>query len=164
MRRSLVLTILFAVLAIGPAAAQGTTIAVLPFADGGSYGQDKAAFKALETGIQSALITALSRNPGARVVGRDQPAGEAGRIDAAAAARAGKALGARYVVFGTFIDHYGRFRRNARIVDAESGEIVRVVTNDEAGLQDRKEMERIIQRVAAGIMEATKLPALPASS
>jgi hypothetical protein len=25
-------------------------------------------------------------------------------------------------------------------------------------------MERIIQRVAAGIMEATKLPALPASS
>jgi TolB-like protein len=162
MRRSLVLTtILGAMLAVGPATAQGTTIAVLPFEDGGSYGQDKAGFEALRTSLQSSLVGELSRASGATVVAR----GEAGaRVDAAAAVRTGKEAGARYVVFGNFIDHYGRFRLNARIVDTESGEIVRVVSNDDAALQDRKDLPRIVQAVAAGIVEATKLPARPASS
>ena len=66
MRRSLVLTtILGAMLAVGPATAQGTTIAVLPFEDGGSYGQDKASFEALRTSLQSSLVTELSRASGA---------------------------------------------------------------------------------------------------
>ena len=164
MRRSLVLTFtLGALIAVRPAAAQSTTIAVLPFANGGSYGQDKAAFEALEAGIQASLITELGRNPAARVIERQAPGGGA-RLDASSAAAAGKAAGARYVVFGNFIDHYGRFRLNARIVDTESGEIVRVVTNDQPELQDRRDLPRIIQRVAAGIMDAVELPALPPSS
>lgn len=165
MRRSFVLTmILGAVLAIRPAAAQSSTIAVLPFENGGSYGQDKASFEALEVGIQTALIEELSRSPGARVVAHQKATGESARVDAAGAARAGKALGARYVVFGNFVDHYGRFRLNARIVDAESGEILRVVSNDDAALQDRRELPRIIQRVAAGILDAVKLPGPPPAS
>ncbi len=165
MRRALVLTLIFGgVLAVRSAAAQGTAIAVLPFENGGSYGQDKENFEALEVGIQAALIAELSRNPGARVVARQDVKPGAARADAAGAARAGKAAGARYAVFGNFIDHYGRFRLNARVVDAESGEIIRVVSNDDAGLQDRRELHRIIQQVAAGVMNATGLPALPASA
>src|SRR5688500_8454996 len=165
MRRSLVLTLtLGALFAVRPAAAQSTTIAVLPFANGGSYGQDKAAFEALETGIQAALVTEHGRNAAARVIERSAPGESGARLDASSAAAAGKAAGARYVVFGNFIEHYGRFRLNARIVDTESGEIVRVVTNDQPDLQDRRDLTRIVQRVAAGIMDAVKLPAVPPSS
>jgi TolB-like protein len=145
MRRALVLTLIFGgVLAVRSAAAQGTAIAVLPFENGGSYGQDKENFEALEVGIQAALIAELSRNAGARVVARQDVKPGAARADAAGAARAGKAAGARYAVFGNFIDHYGRFRLNARVVDAESGEIIRVVSNDDAGLQDRRELQLIL--------------------
>ncbi len=97
-------------------------IAVLPFDNGGSYGQDKENFEALRKGIAGMLISELAQNPAARLVDRsetqqlldEQNLGTAGRVDAATAAKIGKLVGARYMIMGSFIDFYGDFRVDAR--------------------------------------------------
>ena len=152
-------------------AAQDTRpgIAVLPFENGGSYGQDKENFEALEKGIAGMLISELAQNPAARVVDRsetqrlldEQNLGKDGRVDAATAAKIGKLVGARYMVMGDFIDFYGKFRVDARIVNVETSEIVKVVTNDPK-LQKREELFKILQSVSEKLMAETKLPPLPA--
>ena len=108
-------------------------IAVLPFTNGGSYGQAKEDFDALERGIAGMMISELQRNPAARVVERDQITqllseqnlGVQGRVDSATIARVGKVTGARYMVMGTFIDFYGDFRIDVRLVNTETTEIVK---------------------------------------
>jgi len=152
------------------AAAQDTRpgIAVLPFENGGSYGQDKENFEALQKGIPAMLISELSKNPGARLVDRsqtqeilkEQDLGKEGRVDANTAAKVGKLVGARYVIMGSFIDFYGKFRVDARIVNVETSEIMKVVTNDPS-LQKREDLFKIIQSVSDKIMTDTKLPPLP---
>src|SRR3954464_11336603 len=74
-------------------------IAVLPFENGGSYGQDKEKFDALQVGPPAILAATLAAHPGARVVDgagvRDaisgQQLGGARRIDAASATQVAKA-------------------------------------------------------------------------
>lgn len=144
-------------------------IAVLPFENGGSYGQDKENFDALERGIAGMLISELQQNNAARLVDRsetqrlldEQNLGKDGRVDAATAAKIGKLVGAKYMVMGNFIDFYGKFRVDARLVNVETSEIVKVVTNDPK-LQKREELFRIIQSVAEKLMAETKLPPLSA--
>jgi curli biogenesis system outer membrane secretion channel CsgG len=172
MRRRLTWTLGLAV-ALAPAAlgAQDSRpgIAVLPFENGGSYGQDKENFDALERGIAGMLISELQQNNAARLVDRsetqrlldEQNLGKDGRVDAATAAKIGKLVGAKYMVMGNFIDFYGKFRVDARLVNVETSEIVKVVTNDPK-LQKREELFRIIQSVAEKLMAETKLPPLSA--
>ncbi|MEP6574209.1 MAG: CsgG/HfaB family protein [Gemmatimonadota bacterium] len=144
-------------------------IAVLPFDNGGSYGQDKENFEALQKGIAGMLVSELGQNPAVRVVDRsetqrlldEQNLGRDGRADATTAAKIGKLVGAKYMIMGNFIDFYGKFRVDARIVNVETGEIIKVVTNDPK-LQKREELFRIIQSVAEKLMAETKLPPLPA--
>jgi TolB-like protein len=141
----------------------------MPFQNGGSYGQDKENFEALERGIAGMLISELQQNSGARLVDRsetqrlldEQNLGKDGRVDAATAAKIGKLVGAKYMVMGNFIDFYGKFRVDARLVNVETSEIVKVVTNDPK-LQKREELFRIIQSVAEKLMAETKLPPLSA--
>src|SRR6266403_1896039 len=103
-------------------------IAVMPFDNGGSYGQDKENFDALQKGIAGMLISELAQNPAARVVEREdiqrlldeQNLGSSGRVDPQTAAKVGKLVGARYVVLGTFLDFYGDFRVDARLVNVET--------------------------------------------
>ena len=162
----------FAALAI-PLAAQDSRpgIAVLPFENGGSYGKDKEDFDALRKGIAATLIHELARNPGARLVEREQTQrlldeqglGVAEQVDAATAAKVGKLVGARYMITGSFIDLYGDFRLDARIIDVETGEIMKVVRSDPK-LHDRRDMFRMIESVAQAIMADTKLPPLPSSA
>ena len=150
-----------------PAAGQDTRpgIAVLPFDNSGSYGRDKEDFEALERGIAGMLISELALNPAARVVDRsetqrlldEQNLGRDGRVDANTAAKIGKLVGARYMVMGDFIDFYGDFRVDARLVDVETSEIVKVVSRR----QKRDELFRIIQAVADQLMKDTQLPPLP---
>jgi len=45
------------------------------------------------------------------------------RVDPQTAAKIGKLVGARYVVAGTFIDFYGDFRVDVRLVNVETGEM-----------------------------------------
>ncbi|MDH5282582.1 MAG: hypothetical protein OEW80_01720 [Gemmatimonadota bacterium] len=142
-------------------------IAVMPFQNGGSYGQDKENFDALERGIAGMLISELSQNPAARVVEREnvqrlldeQDLGADGRVDAATAAKVGKLVGARYMVMGTFVDLYGRFRVDARLVDVETSEILKVVRSDPK-LEKREEMFRLLQALAERLMAESKLPPL----
>lgn len=171
-RKISLLGVALAALAI-PLAAQDSRpgIAVLPFENGGSYGKDKEDFDALRKGIAATLIYELARNPGARLVEREQTQrlldeqglGVAERVDAATAAKVGKLVGARYMITGSFIDLYGDFRVDARIIDVETGEIMKVVRSDPK-LHDRRDMFRMIESVARAIMTDTKLPPLPSSS
>jgi curli biogenesis system outer membrane secretion channel CsgG len=159
-------------LAAGQAVAQDTRpgIAVLPFENGGSYGKDKEDFDALRRGMAGMLISELAQNGAARLVDRDQiqklleeqGLAAAERVDAATAAKIGKLVGARYMIAGTFIDLYGDFRVDARIIDVETSEILKVVRSDPK-LSDRKQMFKIIQSVADRIMDGAKLPPLSAA-
>jgi TolB-like protein len=156
-----------AVLAGGPAAAQTrpVTIAVLPFEDRGSYGQDKELYRALRVGIPATLTSELRGHPELRLVDRSRVAqavrsqnlGPNPRFDAATAATIGKQAGARYAVTGGFEDFYGRFRLDARVIDTETGQIVKVVSNNDPGIQDRADLFRIVQMVGHRVLaESTK--------
>ena len=140
-------------------------IAVLPFEDRGSYGQDKEVFRALELGIPAALAGELSRHPRVRLADRArldqalkaQNLGPNARVDAATAAKAGSEAGARYAVTGNFADFYGKFRIDTRIVDVKSGQILKVVSNNEPALQDRAQLSRIIQTLAEKVLATAGL-------
>lgn len=173
MRRHPILTL---ALAIGLAmpqvvAGQGQDtrpgIAVLPFENGGSYGQDAEVFDALRVGMQQMVMTELAMNPAARVVDRstlkdllaEQDLGASGRVDPNTAARLGRLVGAKFVVAGNFIDFYGDMRIDARIVDVETSEIVNV-----ARVRDkREEMYRLVVDLGSAIMDDVSLPPLEAS-
>jgi TolB-like protein len=171
MRRSMWPTAVLAVTLAAPLHAQDAkaVIAVLPFENTGSYGQDKENFEALEVGIPSILSRTLAAYPGARIVDRagvrhamDRlQLGAAQRIDAASATQVAKATGARYAVTGSFADFYGKFRINARVVDAETGEILKVVSNDDPKLQDRAQLGAIMQLVGERVIAAIGLPPYP---
>lgn len=143
-------------------------IAVLAFENGGSYGRPGEDYDALRRGIAGILIGELSQNTTIRLVDRgetqrileEQSLGVSGRVDAGTAAKVGKLVGARYMVTGTFIDLYGEFRLDARVIDVETGEILKVVRSDPQ-LRDLKELYRVIQSLAADILSGTKLPSLP---
>jgi TolB-like protein len=140
-------------------------IAVLPFDNSGSYGQDKENFDALQKGIAGMLISELAANPAARVVEREeiekllaeQSLGASGKVTPETAAKIGKLVGARYVIAGTFIDFYGDFRLDARLVNVETSEIIKV----ESDRMQRDHLFDIIRTVAARLMKDTNLPPLP---
>jgi TolB-like protein len=140
-------------------------IAVLPFNNGGSYGQGKEDFDALERGIAGMMISELSANPAARVVEREeiqrlldeQNLGAQGRVDAATAAKIGKLVGARYMVMGMFVDFYGDFRIDVRLINTETSEVVRT----ESEKMQRDHLFDMIRNIAARLMKDASLPALP---
>ena len=175
--RAVVSLFAFALFAL-PLAAQGSRpqdrrpgIAVLPFENGGSYGKDKEDFEALRKGLAAMLISELAANPEVRLVDRfetqrvldEQGLAVAARVDKETAAKVGKLIGARYMVTGSFIDLYGDFRVDARMIDVETGEIMRVVRNDPK-LHDRRDMMRMLQSVAELMMKDNRLPQLPVSA
>ena len=150
--------------------AQGDTrpgIAVLPFDNGGSYGRDREDFDAMQVGLAQMLITELATNPKARLVDRriirqimdEQDLGASGRADPETAARIGKLVGARYVVTGSFIDFYGDFRIDARIVDVETSEILKAETVRDK----RSNLFGLVTTMSGKVMEGVSLPPLPAA-
>jgi TolB-like protein len=162
-----------ALLASPAGAQQGTVgIAVLPLENTGSYGQDKEVFEALELGLAAMLASSLARHPGVDIpdYGRQREAmkvaglGPRQRLDAATAAQVGKAMGSRYVVTGSFADFYGKFRINARVIDAATGEILKVVSNDDPKLQDRAQLSAIIHRLDELLAKAANLPPAPSGT
>jgi hypothetical protein len=67
-------------------------------------------------------------------------------------------VGARYIITGTFMDLYGLFRLDGRIVDVETGEILNTIE-----LRDRiQNVYTLLVDLAAGITEGIDLPPLPA--
>lgn len=135
-------------------------VAILPFEDRGSYGQERDVFQALRLGIPATIAAELSGHSELRLadavrVSRSMEAQKLGpneRIDAATAARIGKEAGARYAITGSFADFYGKFRLEARIVDTQSGQILKVVSNNDPQLQDWAQLYRIVQTVGHLVM------------
>jgi TolB-like protein len=166
--------IVAALLAARPLAAQdaGGRFAVLPFENTGSYGQDKEVFEGLELALPALLASALDRHPAADVIPRrglqevmrKYRVGPAQRFDAGTAAQVGAASGARYTVTGSFADFYGKLRVNARLVNARTGEIVKVVSNDDPKLQDRTQLAASIQAIADRLVTAAGLQPYPSGS
>ena len=147
-------------------AAQDTRpgIAVLPFTNGGSYGQEREDFDALEVGLQQMLMTELAVGDQLRLVERsrlrqlleEQDLGASGRVDANTAARLGQLVGARYMVLGGFTDLYGDFRIDARVVDVQSGEIVKT----ERVRDNRSKIYDLVVDLAGQVRDGLDLPAL----
>ncbi len=157
--------------AVPPLFGQGAapTVVVLTFENGGSYGLDSLDFSGLGRGIPAALTADLARNPGLRTVDRaaaqqvveKDGLSRNGRVDASAAARVGKQLGAGFVVTGTFVDYYGRVRIDARLIDAGSGAILEVVST---GQRAREELPQMIADISSQLMSGKRLPALPSGT
>ena len=166
--RSLLALLMLAVAVPALAQRAGDTrpgLAVFPFHNGGSYGQDKENFDALEVGIAGMLISELSANPAARIVDREtlqrlideQNLGAQGRVTPETAAKIGKLVGARYVLVGNFIDFYGDFRVDVRLINVETSEIIK--TENER--MQRDHLFDLIKSVAVKVMRDANLPALP---
>jgi len=160
-------------LALGPVTllAQQSSFAVVPFESQQSFGLDQESLGALGGGIAQILASELGQSPGGSATPRSTTAGaissqELGknRIDAATAAKIGKLVGARYVIMGNFVDYYGKFRLNARVVDAQTGAIIKGVSNDDPKMQDRDQIYLITQTIAQRILQELKLPPAPAST
>lgn len=86
----------------------------------------------LQKGLASMLISDLSFGDSYRVVERERlqdvlnelKLQASARIDRASAVKAGKLLGARYLVLGGYFDVLAKLRIDARIVDVETGKIL----------------------------------------
>ncbi|HWA15293.1 MAG TPA: CsgG/HfaB family protein [Gemmatimonadales bacterium] len=172
MRRRMFVSLVLATLAAAPAAqAQDTRpgVAVMPFTDGGSFGKDKEDFAALQKGLAAMMISDLAQNTQLRLVDREniqsvideQNLGKDGRLDNATAAKVGKIVGAKYMIMGMFVDFYGKVRIDARLVDVETSQILKVVSSDPKN-NKREDMFQILQSVSLKLMEDTKLPPLSA--
>jgi TolB-like protein len=152
--------------------AQQTSFAVVPFESQQSFGLDQESLNALGGGIAQLLATDLSLSPGGKatprtatasaITGQDLP--KSARIDAATAAKIGQLVGARYVIMGNFVDYYGKFRLNVRVIDAQSGVIVKGFTNDDPKMQDRDQIYLITEMIAQRILAELKLPPAPVRS
>lgn len=141
-------------------------IAVIPFINGGAFGEGSEDLELLEVGLQQLLLSELAQYDTLRIVERsvlseaieEQNLGASGRVDAATAAQVGRIVGARYMITGSFIQLSGDFHLNARVVDVETTEYL--VT--ERLRDDRENLYPLVVRMAEAIVEDIDLPLLPA--
>lgn len=105
------------------------TIAVLYL----DYAGKDEALAQLRKGLAQMLVTDLSDNPKLALVERLQleavleelKLGQTRSIDRASAAKIGKLLGARYLVMGGYFELAKSLRVDVRVVDVETGEVVK---------------------------------------
>lgn len=139
-------------------------IAVLDFDIGATIGQDPDDYQALRRGLASMTLNELTSNTGVRVVERaqlqqvlqEQNLGREGRIEAGTASNIGRLIGARYMVTGTLYDVRGSMRVDARIINTETGEIVRTMRVD--GRMDN--LFGMVEDLARQLMTNANLPPL----
>ena len=107
------------------------TVAVLYF----DYTGKDEDLAVLRKGLAQMMISDLSSLDAVQLVERDRleevlvelKLGQSGKIDAATAARAGKLLGARYMILGGYFDLQGTLRVDARVVEVETGKVIQSV-------------------------------------
>jgi TolB-like protein len=159
MMRTIRMALMAALLAVPStrAAAQAPSVAVLPFQSGGAFARGGVDTRAMEQELASSLARALG-GAGKAVSGAEleralagTSLGTEGRIDAASAAKVGAAVGATHVVAGTFMDHFGKVRLDARVIDVRTGRVVKTAS---AGPGDRAEMTAMVNQLAAQVRAA----------
>ena len=105
------------------------TLAVLYF----DYAGETEGLGLLRKGLAQMLISDLSGLSGVRIVERDRlqdiveelELQKSAKIDKATAAKIGKLLGAKYLVLGGYFDLMGTLRLDVRVVETETGRVVR---------------------------------------
>ena len=168
------LALAFAALVAGNAAAQQRPapaaqdarpgIAVLDFDVGATIGQDPDDYQALRRGLASMTLNELTANPAVRVVERaqlqqilqEQNLGREGRVDPSTIVQIGRLIGAKYMVSGTLYDVRGDFRIDARLFNAETGEVIR--TQRVQGRLDN--VFTLVEMLAQQLMRDANLPPL----
>jgi TolB-like protein len=114
---------------VAVAAEPPPTVAVLYF----DYTGKDQELEVLRKGLAQMLISDLSATDTIRVVERDRledilselKLQGSGKIDPKSAAKLGKLLGARYLVVGGYFDLQGALRVDARIIEVETGRVVK---------------------------------------
>ncbi|MEQ8977927.1 MAG: CsgG/HfaB family protein [Deltaproteobacteria bacterium] len=112
-------------------AATKPTVAILYFDYQGKDDQ----MGLLKKGLAQMLISDLSGSEAYQIVERDRlqeildelKLGRSKSIDKKTAAKVGKLLGARYMVLGGYFDVMGMLRIDARVVEVETGKIIKSV-------------------------------------
>jgi curli biogenesis system outer membrane secretion channel CsgG len=142
------------------------TVAVMYF-DNGALVQH-ADYDPFSKGIADMLITSLAQNDRIRVVERDQlqqllkeqNLATTTHVDPATAARIGKLLGARHMIFGGFvIDMHQNMRLDARAVNTETSQVEHVET-----VSDKADnLLPMVNQLADKLNSGLKLPAITAS-
>jgi TolB-like protein len=105
------------------------TVAVLYF----DYTGRNTELEPLRKGLARMLISDLAATPAFQIVERERleevlaelKLGQSKSFDAAAAARVGKLLGARYLVLGGYFELGGKLRCDARVVEVETGKVLK---------------------------------------
>jgi TolB-like protein len=144
---------------------QRPTVAIMPYFTNGAV-MNHAEYEALGKGISDVLITELAANPALRVIERDrvqqlldeQNLGASGRVDKETAAKIGKLVGVRHMIFGGFIiDPKGQMRLDARSVNVETSEIEHVET-----VTDKADnLLAVLTTLADKLNKGLKLPPMP---
>jgi TolB-like protein len=147
------------------------TIAILAF----DYGGKNSSLEPLREGLAQMLIADVSALSNVQVVERarlkalldEQKLGRSGKLDAGTAARVGKLLGARFLVVGSYFDLAEAMRVDARVVEVETGKIVRAVgangsSADFFGIE--QELAGKLGEVLAGALPEVVRASLPARS
>lgn len=150
-----------------PLAAQDKpTLAVLDLQDGGSIGPDAQDLSRLGVGLAMMLTTEMSRNDRVTMVERDQiqdivaehRLNLSGMVDPSTAAEVGRLLGAKYVLLGGFTDVFSNLRIDVRVVDVETGRIIRA----QEQTSERENLFRSVSRLAEALFRDLELqPAGP---
>jgi TolB-like protein len=168
-RRALVLGSLGALANRALAAEAKPTLAILFF----DYTGKDQELEPLREGLAQMLISDFSAAPQVRVVERarlkalleEQKLGQSGKVDPASAARVGKLLGARFLVLGSYFDLKSTLRIDARVVEVETGRILRSVGANGAA-DDFWTLEKTVAEklgeVLAGVLPAFTRPAATA--
>ncbi|WP_158502105.1 CsgG/HfaB family protein [Vitiosangium sp. GDMCC 1.1324] len=126
--------LLLGLLTLPVLAADKPTVAVLYF----DYEGDTAGMKLLKKGLAQMLISDLSAHESVRLVERERlqqvldelKLNQSDKFDPETANRIGKLLGARYLVMGGYFDVMNTLRVDARVVETETGRIIRSVGAD----------------------------------
>lgn len=148
------------------AAQDKPTIAVLDLQDGGSIGPDAQDLSRLGVGIAMMLTTEMSRNDRVTMVERDQiqelvaehRLNLSGMVDASTAAEVGRLLGAKYMLFGAYTDVFSNLRIDVRVVEVETGRILRA----QEQTSERENLFRSVSRLAEALFRDLELqPAGP---
>lgn len=139
-------------------------VAVFEFEPGGAVGEGAMDMENLGIGVQAMLLNELTQNSSLRIVERRElnrildelELGDSGAVDPSTAARAGELVGARYMIFGSISDLFGEVVLTARVVEVETGELIR-------GAQEkaqREDLYEVLVRTADQITRDLDLPPL----
>ena len=130
-------------------------IAILYF----DNGSDNVELSRLKKGLADMLISDLSKIKMLNVIERarleeilkEQKLNNSKEFDASTASKVGKLLGVQYILTGSFFDLMGSMRMDARIIDVETGKIIKSEGIDGATNTFFDLEKKLVVKIAGGL-------------